>query len=66
MGADAALEIRKVDIVFRGHDQVLVADGVRAGEHLVVTDLAAPVAGMPLRRKDDDSRSMPTRSETGQ
>jgi len=49
MGADATLEIRKIDIVFRGHDQVLVADGIEAGEQLVVTDLAAPVAGMPLR-----------------
>ncbi|MEN8763645.1 MAG: efflux RND transporter periplasmic adaptor subunit [Thiogranum sp.] len=65
MGADAALEIRQVDIVFRGHDEVFVADGVRAGENLVVTDLAAPVAGMPLRRKDDDSGSSPTRTETG-
>ncbi len=65
MGADATLEIRKVDIVFRGRDQVFVAEGVRAGENLVVTDLAAPVAGMPLRRKDDDSRASPTRSESG-
>jgi RND family efflux transporter MFP subunit len=66
MGADAALEIRQVDIVFRGHDQVLVADGVRAGEHLVVTDLAAPVAGMPLRRKEADKPSAPTRTGTSQ
>lgn len=66
MGADAALEIRQVDIVFRGHDQVLVADGVRAGEHLVVTDLATPVAGMPLRRKDADKPSASTRTGTGQ
>ena len=56
MGADTTLEIRKVDIVFRGYDQVFVADGISAGEHLVITDLAAPVAGMPLRKN----------SETGQ
>ena len=49
MGADDALDIRKVDIVFRGHNQVLVTNGIEAGERLVVTDLAAPVAGMPLR-----------------
>lgn len=55
MGADDALEIRTVDIVFRGHDQVLVAAGVKAGERLVVTDLAAPVAGMPLRSKQADN-----------
>jgi hypothetical protein len=57
MDASDALETRKLDIVFRGHDQVLVADGVRAGECLVITDLAAPVDGMPLRSKDDGRRT---------
>ena len=65
MGADDTLEIRKVDIVFRGHDQVLVTAGIRAGERLVVTDLAAPVAGMPLRSKQDDRVSPQTRTEAG-
>jgi len=66
MGADATLEIRQVDIVFRGRDQVLVADGVAAGEQLVVTDLAAPVAGMPLRSTAADTPATPARSGTGQ
>ena len=57
MDASDALETRKLDIVFRGHDQVLVAGGVRAGERLVITDLAAPVDGMPLRSKDDGRRT---------
>ena len=65
MGVDDALEIRKVDIVFRGQDQVFVAAGVRDGERLVVTDIAAPVAGMPLRRKTDDSAAARTLTETG-
>jgi len=43
------LDIRVVKIVFRGPDQVLVSGGIRAGERLVVTDLAAPVQNMPLR-----------------
>jgi len=64
MGTDDTLEIRKVEIVFRGHDQVFVKDGVRAGEQLVVTDLAAPVAGMPLRIQDDDNSSPPARTGT--
>ena len=55
MGADDTLEIRKVDIAFRGHEQVLVTAGITAGERLVVTDLAAPVAGMPLRSKQADN-----------
>ncbi len=49
MGESGALEIREVGIAFRGRDQVLVTDGIRSGERLVVSDLAAPVAGMPLR-----------------
>jgi RND family efflux transporter MFP subunit len=65
MGTDDALEIRKVDIAFRGHDQVLVAAGVKAGEQLVVTDLAAPVAGMLLRRQADDRPSTQTGTEAG-
>ena len=64
MSADETLEIRKVDIVFRGHDQVFVADGVKVGEQLVITDLAAPVAGMPLRRKSDEGRSPKASTET--
>ena len=49
MNAEGRLEIRPVTIAFRGRDDVLVTEGVRAGERLVVTDLGAPVEGMPLR-----------------
>lgn len=58
MGADDVLEIRAVDIVFRGQEQVLVTDGVKGGERLVVTDLAAPIDGMPLR-ESDTGRALP-------
>ena len=43
------LEIRQVHIVFRGPDRVYVLEGLAENEKLVVTDIAAPVAGMPLR-----------------
>ena len=43
------LEIRQVHIVFRGPDRVYVTEGLTENEKLVVTDIAAPVAGMPLR-----------------
>jgi RND family efflux transporter MFP subunit len=43
------LDIRAVDVLFRGRDEVLVKKGVRLGERVVTTDLGAPVAGMPLR-----------------
>ena len=59
MGDDDTLEIRKVDILFRGQDEVLVSDGVQPGERLVVTDLAAPVEGMLLRRAEAESAARP-------
>ena len=64
MGAEDTLDIRQVDIVFRSQNEVFVASGVEEGEALVVTDLAAPVEGMPLRRKDDDRSSVQAGTET--
>ena len=43
------LDIRRVQIVFRSPYRVYVAEGLGENEQLVVTDIAAPVAGMPLR-----------------
>jgi RND family efflux transporter MFP subunit len=52
MNADNRLDIRPVEIVFRHRDRVLISGGIRAGERLVVTGLAAAVAGQPLRTKE--------------
>jgi RND family efflux transporter MFP subunit len=49
MDDDGQLEIRQVQIVFRGPDRVYVTEGLVENEKLVVTDIAAPVAGMLLR-----------------
>ena len=66
------LEIRTVDVAFRGPTHLLVTNGIREGEHLVASDLAAPVAGMPLRIKapkvalstpDSDSHPPPVEGE---
>ena len=43
------LVIRDVTIAFRDPDHVLVSKGLRPGDRVVVTDIATPVAGMPLR-----------------
>jgi multidrug efflux pump subunit AcrA (membrane-fusion protein) len=43
------LEIRPVQIAFRGPDRVYVTEGLTENEQLVVTDIAAPVPGIPLR-----------------
>ena len=46
------LDIRAVEIAFRGQSHVLVSGGVKAGERLVITNLPSPVQGMSLRLKD--------------
>ncbi len=43
------LEIRPVQIQYRGREQVLINEGIQSGEKIIVTDLTAPVPGMPLR-----------------
>ncbi|MFQ5598500.1 MAG: efflux RND transporter periplasmic adaptor subunit [Nitrospiria bacterium] len=53
MNAKNQLEIRPVRVAFRGRDQVYVSGGLRDRERLVVTDLAAPVEGMPLRTDNE-------------
>jgi RND family efflux transporter MFP subunit len=44
-----SLEIRKVHPVWRDADVVLLQDGLKPGEQLIVSDLAAPVEGMAVR-----------------
>ena len=43
------LEIRKVRPVWRDADVVLLQDGLKPGEQLIVSDLPAPVQGMSVR-----------------
>jgi len=43
------LEVRRVGIVYRGEQCVLVNEGLSTGERLVTTDLSAGVDGMALR-----------------
>lgn len=43
------LEIRPVEIIYRGEDEVMLAGGLVAGERIVTTNLRTPVAGMSLR-----------------
>lgn len=50
------LEIRPVEVAFRGPDHVYIRGGLTENEKLVMTDIAAPVAGMPLRVARDDDR----------
>ncbi len=42
------LKTQEVTISFPGHDQVCVVEGLEDGDRVVLTDIAAPVEGMPL------------------
>jgi RND family efflux transporter MFP subunit len=48
-GPDHDLVIRPVEIVWRTHDAVLVEKGLQAGDRLITSRIATPVAGMKLR-----------------
>ena len=50
--AAGRLEIRPLDILFRGPREVLVESGLEPGERVVTTALSAPVEGMALRTRD--------------
>jgi hypothetical protein len=52
-GSDKKLDIRKVEISYRGEDTVLVSAGVDEGERLVITDVPVAVAGMALRLPEE-------------
>jgi len=43
------LDIRTVEIAYRGRDRVLIAGGLKTGEKVVTTNLMAPVTGMRLQ-----------------
>lgn len=44
-----ALEIRPVEIIFRGRETVYLSQGLADGERVVSSALSTPVEGMPLR-----------------
>jgi RND family efflux transporter MFP subunit len=52
------LHIRPVRIAFSGPDHVYVSEGLTENEQLVVTDIAAPVPGMPLRVAPTDDETL--------
>jgi len=58
LAPDGTLEIRPVNLLFRGRDRVLIDKGLEAGERIVATGLAAPVHGMALRTREADGAAM--------
>lgn len=51
-GADGALEVRSVDVAWRGPDAVLIRSGLEPGERIVTTNLATFAPGMALRVRE--------------
>ena len=54
-GPGDRLEIREVRPVWRDMHTVLLKEGLRPGDRVVVSDLATPVPGMALEVEKDDS-----------
>jgi len=48
-GSDGTLHIRPVDTIWRDEHRVIVKDGLQEAENLIISDIAAPVEGMPIR-----------------
>jgi RND family efflux transporter MFP subunit len=66
VGKNQTLEIRKVRAIWRDPEIVLLKDALKPGEHLIISDLAAPVTGMMLRvdaSKSELKRGAPGKKE---
>jgi hypothetical protein len=48
-GDDDTLHIRAVEVLWRGPEDVLVRDGLKNQDRLIVSDIATPVEGMGVR-----------------
>jgi RND family efflux transporter MFP subunit len=46
---DGKLDIRKVVIIWRDPQTVLLREGLEPGDRLIVSDLASPIQGMPVQ-----------------
>jgi RND family efflux transporter MFP subunit len=60
MKDDNTLEIRKVNIVAKTKDQVLVGSGLKNGERLIITSLSSPVAGSLVQLLEEETDKMAT------
>jgi len=65
MTPESRLEVRRVDPVWGGRDHVLIREGVKQGERLVLTDLGAPVSGMLLEENAPTQRPQEAGPDAG-
>jgi RND family efflux transporter MFP subunit len=55
MSAQDRLEIRAVDVTYRGPERVYVSVGLSDGDRVVTSDISTPTNGMKLRTRGDDA-----------
>lgn len=55
MDKEGHLDIRTIQIAFRNRDQVIVDEGITDGERLIISPLASPIAGIPLRLAGEET-----------
>lgn len=62
VATDDTLLVKPVDTVWRDDRFVLIDDHINPGDRLVISDLATPVAGMPVEVTNNDSSKNETAS----
>jgi RND family efflux transporter MFP subunit len=63
MNGDEKLEIRPIKTAFRSRKNVYITEGIRPGEKIVTTNIAAPVEGMHLRESSIIESELETDNE---
>lgn len=59
MSPEDKLEIRRVQVVHRAGDHVLVKSGIDSQDRIITVDLSTPVPGMPLRLQAEAGGARP-------
>lgn len=53
--AEDRLRVRNVEVAQRGREEVVIQSGLAAGERVILTSLAVPVEGMPVRPTEPEA-----------
>jgi RND family efflux transporter MFP subunit len=65
VGDASTLDIRSVRTIWRDKQTVFLEEGLNPGDQLIMSDLAAPVAGMKIRVEGTDTMEPARSAETG-
>ncbi len=60
---DGKLDVRPVQILRKGEDEVVVQNGLKDGERLILSAIPAAVPGMRLRSSDSDQKQVSRRKK---